>query len=627
MGGGEATHRAEDAGQSQHPDLGIDGYEEPVLIGEGGFGVVYRARQNAFNRDVAVKVINAPSMNDETRRRFERECQAIGSVSGHPHIVTVYDSGITTHRRPFMTMDYMAQGSFARRLATRGVPGWEQAIDVAVKIAGAVETAHRMGILHRDIKPENILLSAYGEAKLGDFGISTIPGGYQTSSGIITASIAHAAPEILSGKPATEASDIYSLASTIYTLIAGDAPFSREEGDLLPALITRILTEPVPNLSARGVPEPVSAVLLKALAKDPAERYSSAHDFAVALQTAQASAGVAQSAVHVADDDGADVASVAAPVQPGEKTGTAPPRPAPAPAPASVTRHGHREWVAPAPVEEKSKSSKRLIAAITTALLLAAVGLAYFVTRPQAPAAPETPVQIAGAFSERCTAFLCEFVGSSDESGSALEWQWDFGDGTTSTEQNPEHAFGKAGTYTVHLTISDGDGNTRKVSREVSVRALSSASRLTLKLQHQGAALKAIGRIGSKNASCEQRKIAIGRKTPARWKNVKSVVAKSGKFALLLPDIPGTYRAVAAKSEASPGHFCEAGSSTARHEHAAAASDAAASSGTDVPPSTSSGSTSTAPSTSSGDTTSDTSDTSDGEAAVPGDDGGAGVPP
>lgn len=336
------------SGVSTDIDLGIEGLFDPILIGQGGFGSVYRAEQPSLGRTVAVKILTIPGLDEGARDRFMRECVAVGALSGHPHIVTVYDSGINAWGRPYILMDHMARGSTADHVARNGPMAWTDAVELAVKITGAVATAHGASILHRDIKPPNVLISAFGEPKLGDFGISSI-GGEQTSSGTITASLEHAAPELLDGSRASVANDIYALASTIFTLIAGHAPFARGSDEPIQSLITRVLTQPVPDLRPRGVPGPLCDLLERALAKKPEDRPGSASDLALALRGVQEQQGLALTAIVEADIGGFDLIDRFAPS--GTTTGPTRARPRPgnvpvAPPPITVTPLWKRRWFA-----------------------------------------------------------------------------------------------------------------------------------------------------------------------------------------------------------------------------------------------------------------------------------------
>ena len=199
--------------------LGIEGLESPEVVGQGGFATVYKAFQPAFRRTVAVKVLAMTSLDDRSRERFDRECQAMGSISEHPSIVTVHDAGFTASGRPYLVMAYMPGGSLQDQLDQTGTQSWQEATLAGVQLAGALETAHRASIIHRDIKPANVLISQFGEPELTDFGIARISGGHETRSGVITASMSHAPPEILDGKAPTVGADIYSLASTIFELM------------------------------------------------------------------------------------------------------------------------------------------------------------------------------------------------------------------------------------------------------------------------------------------------------------------------------------------------------------------------------------------------------------------------
>jgi serine/threonine-protein kinase PknK len=276
----------------EEQDLGISGLTEVTEIARGGFGVVYRARQAAFGRTVAVKLLSGADIGAEARERFERECQAMGALSGHPNIVTVYDQGVTAKGRPYLVMDFMPGGALSDVLRRRGQLPWQEVCQIGVKLAGGLDAAHEARVLHRDLKPENVLVSAYGEPKLADFGIARMQGAIETRSGVVTASVAHAPPEVLGGERPTVASDVYSLASTLYALLLGTPPFVRPTDESLVPVYARITTEPPPDLRYLGVPEPVCLVLEQAMAKDPRQRHQSAAELGRALQRAQAAVGL-----------------------------------------------------------------------------------------------------------------------------------------------------------------------------------------------------------------------------------------------------------------------------------------------------------------------------------------------
>ncbi len=295
----------------------VDGYEHLTEVGRGGFGIVYRASQVEFNRTVAIKVLTGV-FDESARGRFERERRALGALSGHPNIVTVYAAGFTSDGRPYIAMEFLPGGTLAERLSGRPL-GWREAASIGIKIAGALQQAHEVGVLHRDVKPENILMSGYGEPKLADFGIARLQGGYETRSGVITATYAHAAPELLDGKPPSPASDVYSLASTVYSLITGRAPFvSDADDDTLPAVIARIATQPPPDLRAQGVPASVCEALERGLAKDPAQRTASAAEFGRELRAGLRAAGE--------DAEGLVVIPTAAPAREGRPDASRPRR-------------------------------------------------------------------------------------------------------------------------------------------------------------------------------------------------------------------------------------------------------------------------------------------------------------
>ncbi len=266
-------------------DLGIAGLGPGTPIGRGGFGTVYKAEQPAFRRTVAVKVLSG-TLDDRTQRRFERECQAMGALSDHPGIVTIYDAGTTASGAPYLVMAFHAGGSIEDRIANDGAMGWEAGVRLGVEVAAALSAAHRIEVLHRDVKPANILLSGYGTAQLGDFGIARITGATQTRSDHVTASILYAPPEILEGKPATAAADVYSLGATLFEAIGGRAAFLGSGEDPLATLLARVAESPVPDLRTGGVPDDVATAIEQAMAKRPDQRQASAATLARELADA-----------------------------------------------------------------------------------------------------------------------------------------------------------------------------------------------------------------------------------------------------------------------------------------------------------------------------------------------------
>jgi len=174
-------------------ELGIEGYDGAEPLGRGGFGTVYKARQIAFNRTVAIKVFNAEVAGAESLKTFERECRAIGQLDWCSSIVTVFNSGRTSTGEPFIVMEYAPGGSLASHLAS-GPMDESAARRIMGRIALALATAHDAGILHRDVKPANILISRGGEPILADFGIARLFSGGATTTGNVAGTVAFAAP-------------------------------------------------------------------------------------------------------------------------------------------------------------------------------------------------------------------------------------------------------------------------------------------------------------------------------------------------------------------------------------------------------------------------------------------------
>ncbi|MGQ4614774.1 protein kinase domain-containing protein [Nocardia sp. R7R-8] len=261
------------------------GLDDPEVIGKGGFGVVFRCRQRALNRSVAVKVLTAPpDPEPEHVERFLREQQAMGALSGHPNIVPILQVGTTRSGRPYLVMPYHSHGSLESRIRREGFLPLPEAIGITIKLAGALETAHRAGILHRDVKPGNVLLTDYGEPQLTDFGIARVEGGFETTTATVTGSPGFTAPEVLRSGVPSVASDVYGLGATLFAMITGHAAYERRSGEQLVAQFLRISADPLPDLRPAGIPDEVAAAIEAGMARDPADRPPSAAAFGEMLR-------------------------------------------------------------------------------------------------------------------------------------------------------------------------------------------------------------------------------------------------------------------------------------------------------------------------------------------------------
>jgi serine/threonine protein kinase len=269
------------------------GLEGGVLVGRGGFGVVYRCEQPRFGRTVAVKVLHDALRDERVRARFAAECEAMGRLSGHPNIVTLHDAGVLRSGEPYLVMAFLTGGSRADAIDTTGSLPWQQVLTYGIMLAGALESSHAAGVLHRDVKPENVLLSTYGAVQLSDFGIARLRGSTMSATPSVTASIVHAAPELLAGREASVQSDLYALGSTLYTLLAGQPAFLRPTDESLLPMVNRIATEPAPDLRPGGVPDALCLTVERLLAKEPWHRPRSAAEVGRSLQRCQREAGLA----------------------------------------------------------------------------------------------------------------------------------------------------------------------------------------------------------------------------------------------------------------------------------------------------------------------------------------------
>ncbi|BCP14066.1 protein kinase domain-containing protein [Mycobacterium paraintracellulare] len=261
-----------DVGSAVVSELSAAGFDDAEEIGRGGFGIVFRCKQIALDRMVAVKVLTAEL--EHNRERFLREQRAMGVLTGHPNIVGVLHVGETTGGYPYLVMQYHRHGSLEARIREFGAIASDEVLRLGVKLAGALETAHRAGILHRDIKPGNILYTDFGEPALSDFGIAHVTGGFKTATGVFTGSPAFTAPEILSGDPPSQASDVYGLGATLFAALTGHAAFERRSGEQVVAQFLRIASGSAPDPRESGVADDVAAIVEMAMRRGPQDRPS-----------------------------------------------------------------------------------------------------------------------------------------------------------------------------------------------------------------------------------------------------------------------------------------------------------------------------------------------------------------
>ncbi|MFI7195135.1 protein kinase [Nocardia nova] len=283
--------------RSAHPapveaGLRAAGFDNAHIIGQGGFGVVYRCRETALGRTVAVKVLTSPpDAGQENRQRFQREQRAMGNLPEHPNIVRILRIGVV-EGFPFLVMPFYPQGSLEERIRRSGPLTAEAALSMVTRLSGALETIHRAGILHRDVKPGNILLTDYGEPQLTDFGIARIEGSFRTSTGVVVGSPAFTAPEVLRGGAPSVKSDVYGLGATLFCLITGHAAYQRRSDEALVAQFLRITEGPAPDLRNEGIPDDFCGLIEMSMAADPDARPASAEEFGTLAQQLQRAHGL-----------------------------------------------------------------------------------------------------------------------------------------------------------------------------------------------------------------------------------------------------------------------------------------------------------------------------------------------
>jgi serine/threonine protein kinase/DNA-binding LacI/PurR family transcriptional regulator len=246
-------------------------------IGRGGMAKIYRAYQASVQRYVAVKIISTDMAEEPDlnifRERFAREVKVIASLE-HTHILPIYDYGIVDDTA-YLVMRLLDGGSLSDLIAEEAVT-MERAGEIFSQLGRGLAYAHSKGIIHRDLKPANVLFSSTGDAYLTDFGLAKWVEGTSalTQSGKIVGTPAYMAPEQLRGEPIDQRADIYSMGIILYQMVTGELPFDSDSGDVVSIIYQHLEKEPpLPHLLNPEVPPAVEAVIMKALSKDPAQRY------------------------------------------------------------------------------------------------------------------------------------------------------------------------------------------------------------------------------------------------------------------------------------------------------------------------------------------------------------------
>ncbi|MEI6291286.1 MAG: WD40 repeat domain-containing serine/threonine protein kinase [Chloroflexota bacterium] len=260
----------------------IGRYEIKSELGRGGMATVYRAYDPRFEREVAIKVLPRELLHDpQFRVRFEREAKTIAALE-HPAIVPVYDVG-DEDGQPYFVMRCMTGGSLADTIG-QGPMQLGSAARIMERIAPAMDEAHSKGIVHRDLKPGNILFDRGGEPYVSDFGIAkmTQSQGTTVTGGVIIGTPAYMSPEQAQGEKVDGRSDVYALGVILYEMLSGVQPY---QATTPMAIVVKHITDPIPHIldKAPNLPAGIEAVIEKAMAKNPAERFGSAGEFSLAL--------------------------------------------------------------------------------------------------------------------------------------------------------------------------------------------------------------------------------------------------------------------------------------------------------------------------------------------------------
>jgi serine/threonine-protein kinase len=351
-------------------------------LGSGGMANVYLAEDTELGRRVAIKILNERYANDELFvERFRREAKSAAGLS-HPNIVSIYDRG-EAEGTYYIAMEVIEGRSLKELIRESGRLRPAQAIAYTRQILSAVRFAHRNGVIHRDIKPHNILIGSEERLKVTDFGIARAGASQMTEAGSIMGTAQYLSPEQARGAPVTAASDLYSVGIVLYEMLTGDVPF---KGDTPVEIAMKHLNEQPhpPSAIAPGIPADLDRIVLRALAKDPEERYASAEELDSDLARIEAGLPIARETTEAATAILSRPVAAAAPTQQLRPPPTAPVQPPRRPPP-------YDPYAGRPPKRKRS-----IVPWIVVAILLAAAGIAgwyvYQEVRSQLEEAEPVPV-------------------------------------------------------------------------------------------------------------------------------------------------------------------------------------------------------------------------------------------
>ncbi len=343
------------------------------LLGSGGFADVYLYQQEFPRRQVAVKVLRQKIVEKSVQDAFLREANLMAQLSGHPSILTVFEAGLSADGRAYLSSE-LCEPTPARNWRTQSL-GIERVLEIGVNMCSALETVHRTGRTHRDVKPSNILTTSFGQAVLADFGVATALA-VDGTNGQYAMSVPWSAPEVIDlATTGTVQSEVWSLGATLYSILAARSPFedadsSKNSTDHIKRRISKAIVAPI---GVAGIPQVVEAAIIKAMAKNPVDRYQSMQEFALELNDIQAQLGLRSTPLSFPMSGSAAVAADVIDTAGAESMGST--------VKTDSIRKRREPKSAPyvaAPVQGEQKSPRRLNP-ITLALVIS-LGLGFIVT-------------------------------------------------------------------------------------------------------------------------------------------------------------------------------------------------------------------------------------------------------